>query len=352
MGKTISIALATYNGARYLPELFASLATQVYQPFELVVSDDSSTDDTVAIVKDFAEHAPFTVTLVENDRQLGIIENFYTALSNTNGELIAYCDQDDIWDPEKLSRAVACFADPDVKLVMHLSEVVNANLEPLGYTVPHVLENDAQQVVFPSTPDMSIGLGHQMLFDARIYHDFAWIFRSGIEAFDESANNYDTQFRFLAGFNGTIVCLDDTLVKFRRHEGATSDAGLMDAEAATASGFLGKKADDYLWQAKSLEAMATTFRERVLDSMPDYSDKLGAYIDFLQARAAIYRVRAMIYQSGNILQRFASYLGLVRQGVYVRKSERGLGRKALLVDLFVAFFGLSLSQRIIALKSA
>lgn len=351
MSKTISIALATYNGARYLPELFASLAAQVYRPFELVVSDDSSTDDTVAIIKAFAEQAPFTVTLIENDRQLGIIENFYTALSNTNGELIAYCDQDDVWDPQKLGRAVACFADPEVKLVMHLSEVVDSTLQPLGYTVPHGLENDAQQVVFPSTPDMTIGLGHQMLFDARIYHDFAWIFRNQIEAFAEPANNYDTQFRFLAGFNGTIVCLDDTLVKFRRHEGATSDAGLMDAQAATASGFLSKKPDDYLSQAESLEIMALTFKEQVVDSMSLYRDKLSAYIDFLQARASIYRLRATIYQSGNILQRCASYLGLVRQGVYVRKSERGLGRKALVVDLFVAVFGLSTSQRIIAFKS-
>lgn len=352
MSKTISIALATYNGARYLPELFASLVAQEYQPFELVVSDDSSTDETVAIVKAFAEQAPFTVTLIENEQQLGIIENFYVALSNTNGELIAYCDQDDIWDPQKLSHAVACFADPEVKLVMHLSEVVNSTLQPLGYTVPHVLENDAPQVRFPSTPDMTIGLGHQMLFDARTYHDFAWMFRERIAAFEEPANNYDTQFRFLAGFNGTIVCLDDTLVKFRRHQGATSDAGLMDQQAATANGFISKKPDDYLWQAQSLEAMASTFKEQVLARMPAYQDQLNAYIDFLQSRAAVYRLRARIYQSGNILQRCTSYLGLIRQGVYVRKSERGQGRKALLVDLFVTVFGLPLSQRIIALKSA
>ncbi len=351
MDKKISIALATYNGATYLQALLDSLAQQTYPPYELVVSDDNSSDDTLAIVERFAAQAPFEVKIVPNAKQLGIIENFATAFANTRGELIAYCDQDDIWAPEKLATCVRHFADPGVKLVMHRSEVVDGDLTPLGYCIPEQGTVEYGAVPFPSSWEMTYGLGHQMLFDARIYRDFAWIFRQGYAPLQPIADNYDIQFRFLAGLNGDIVSLADGLVKFRRHASATSDAGLADKKTATTSGFLGKSAGVYGDDAAEMLAIAEVFSRDIIDKMPQHKDKLTTYVDFLKRRASLYRLRGETYDHNPLWARCGAYLALLRRGAYAKKSRRGFGRKALLVDLFVAVLSLPGAQKVIASRS-
>lgn len=103
MKPKISIAMATYNGARYLREQLDSFAAQHLLPDELVVCDDCSTDQTVAILNEFAATAPFAVQVHTNPRNLGYIANFGRALSLTTGDLIFLSDQDDVWQAEKLA---------------------------------------------------------------------------------------------------------------------------------------------------------------------------------------------------------------------------------------------------------
>ena len=98
----ISVALCTYNGARYLLEQLDSIASQTRLPNELVVCDDRSTDDTVEIVRSFAEEASFPVRLHVNERPLGAMQNFGQAIGLCKGEYVALSDQDDIWLPDKL----------------------------------------------------------------------------------------------------------------------------------------------------------------------------------------------------------------------------------------------------------
>lgn len=351
MDKKISVALATYNGAKYLGELLDSMAKQSYLPYELVVSDDNSPDDTLKIVETFASTAPFNVKIIHNTNQLGIIDNFAKAFENTSGELIAYCDQDDVWASDKLEKCVKHFDSSDVKLVMHRSEVVNGKLEALGYHIPEVHEIEIGETIFPSSAEMTYGLGHQMLFDANIYHDFAWIFRQGFTALQHIAENYDTQFRFLAGLNGNIISMEEALVKFRRHESATSDAGLVDSKTATTSGFLGKSPRIYIDQATELSDIAQTFKGNIVEKMAEHSDRLNEYINFVEKRSALYRLRGSVYDNNPIWTRMSSYIALIVKGAYRKKSNKGFGHKALLVDLFVSVCGLRLAQKIIAMKS-
>lgn len=99
---TISIALCTYNGARFLREQLASYVAQERLPDELVACDDGSTDDTLAILKQFAESAPFAVRIEPNPEKLGVARNFSRAIGLCSGGVIALSDQDDIWFPNKL----------------------------------------------------------------------------------------------------------------------------------------------------------------------------------------------------------------------------------------------------------
>jgi hypothetical protein len=99
----ISVAMATYNGARYLREQLDSFIAQERLPDELVVCDDASTDDSLSILQDFAVRAPFPVQVHRNERNLGYVANFGKALSLTKGDLVFLSDQDDVWLPDKLA---------------------------------------------------------------------------------------------------------------------------------------------------------------------------------------------------------------------------------------------------------
>ena len=92
-----SVAMCTYNGARFLGAQLASVAAQARAPDELVVCDDRSTDETARVVEEFAAAAPFRVRLHVNERNLGTTRNFERAVSLCEGDLIALSDQDDVW---------------------------------------------------------------------------------------------------------------------------------------------------------------------------------------------------------------------------------------------------------------
>jgi glycosyltransferase involved in cell wall biosynthesis len=99
---TISIAMATYNGARFIREQLNSLAAQTELPSELVVTDDGSTDNTIEIVSEFARNAPFPVSVFPGNQRLGFRANFMNCASLCSGDLISFCDQDDVWQTQDL----------------------------------------------------------------------------------------------------------------------------------------------------------------------------------------------------------------------------------------------------------
>jgi glycosyltransferase involved in cell wall biosynthesis len=133
MARRFSVAMCTYNGARFVAEQLASVAAQTRPPDELVVCDDRSGDGTRALVEEFAARAPFPVRLFVNERNLGSTRNFGRAVSLCDGDLIALADQDDFWLPEKLTRLEARFAArPGAGLVFTDAELVDERLRPTG----------------------------------------------------------------------------------------------------------------------------------------------------------------------------------------------------------------------------
>ena len=100
----ISVALCTYNGERFLRQQLESIQQQSRLPDELVVCDDRSRDQTVAIVREFATSVSFPVVIVQNPETLGSSRNFEKAIRLCTGDLIALSDQDDIWYPNRLQR--------------------------------------------------------------------------------------------------------------------------------------------------------------------------------------------------------------------------------------------------------
>lgn len=134
---SVSVILATFNGAAYVDEQLRSLAAQTRAPDELIISDDGSTDGTLSIVEDFARRAPFPVEVVLNrSSNRGADQNFAAAISKGVGDLVFFCDQDDRWARDKIELMVREFeAEPEVGLVMCDASIVDEHLSPTGSTI-------------------------------------------------------------------------------------------------------------------------------------------------------------------------------------------------------------------------
>lgn len=109
MNIRISIAMTSYNGAKYLQQQIDSFLTQTRQPDELVICDDGSTDSTFEILEKFRQIAPFAVLVFRNEANLGHAKNFEKAISLCTGDIIFLSDQDDVWFETKVENMVNCF---------------------------------------------------------------------------------------------------------------------------------------------------------------------------------------------------------------------------------------------------
>lgn len=103
---SVSVAMATYHGERFLPEMLESLAAQTRPPDELVIRDDASEDGTVGLLHAFARRAPFRVEVIAGKTRLGYAQNFVAASQVCRGGVIFFADQDDVWRPPKLATVL------------------------------------------------------------------------------------------------------------------------------------------------------------------------------------------------------------------------------------------------------
>jgi len=133
----VNILLSTYNGERYLPELLDSIANQTYPDLKITIRDDGSSDNTISIVKEFAR-VRSGVTLIRGTN-IGITRSFFALLSEAEPcGYYAFCDQDDVWLPDKVERAVNAINNhPLDKPVMYCSahELVDKELRPIGKSI-------------------------------------------------------------------------------------------------------------------------------------------------------------------------------------------------------------------------
>ena len=128
----ISVAMCTYNGADFLSDQLESIVAESRPPDEIVVCDDGSTDDTRALLKQFAATSPVPVSLHFNEKNLGSVKNFEKAISLCSGDIIALSDQDDIWRADKLRLIEDAFSKaPKTGLVFSDAEIVDEKLKSL-----------------------------------------------------------------------------------------------------------------------------------------------------------------------------------------------------------------------------
>lgn len=132
----IQIILSTYNGAAYLEPLLKSLLAQDYPYLEILIRDDGSTDGTITILKEYSRYQNIKVVYGKN---IGFYQSFFQLIdmASTTAEYLAFCDQDDVWYPNKISEAIKHLQKyPQSVPLLYGSRaiLVDENLKLLGYT--------------------------------------------------------------------------------------------------------------------------------------------------------------------------------------------------------------------------
>lgn len=201
----VSIAVCTYNGEKFLIEQLDSLLGQSYRHIEIIVVDDCSKDHTLAILKQYEEKNP-NFKVYQNDQNLGYIKNFEKAISLCNGDYIALCDQDDIWDTNKIELQLAGIGDH--ALIYHDSEFIDDRGHSLGKKKSDILNMYQGESCVPFFFFNCVS-GHACLFNRKL---LPYCLPFPKEIF------HDRWLAFTATNNGGITYLNKALVKYRQHE--------------------------------------------------------------------------------------------------------------------------------------
>jgi glycosyltransferase involved in cell wall biosynthesis len=203
----VSVVLGTYNGEKYLDEQLDSIIRQTYPNIEIIITDDCSTDRTPDILKKYSGKYE-NIKVYYNEKNLGLIRNFENALQYSNGEYIAFADQDDIWLLDKIQRLVDNIGDNI--LIYSDSAYIDAEGKRTGKKISDYrnLINGKNLYALESSGGIWIA-AHTMLFQRKLI-DFLFPF--------SLYYNHDGWTAYIAMLHGTIKVLPEALVLYRQHE--------------------------------------------------------------------------------------------------------------------------------------
>lgn len=127
---TTSVAMCTYNGARFIEEQLRSILDQTIHVGEIVICDDGSTDETISIIEKVAKETIIPIHIHINERNLGCVANFEKAIRLCQGDIIFLSDQDDVWMPNKVEVITKWFDQhPAMNVVFGDAILIDENSE-------------------------------------------------------------------------------------------------------------------------------------------------------------------------------------------------------------------------------
>lgn len=219
----IAICLATYNGEKYITEQLESIFSQTYQNFKLYIADDRSTDRTVEIIEVFQNRFSGQIDLIVNDKQLGVVNNFETLIGYCKEEYISCCDQDDIWESNKLELQLEAMKQLEQEfltgayLVHSDLSMVNENAKVLADSYFHFRgyrlnqKKDLGHILGPSGV-----MGNTLMINA-VLRDKVLPFPLGLDA-------HDYWIGIVAELYGERKTLPEPLVRYRLHNSNVSNS--------------------------------------------------------------------------------------------------------------------------------
>jgi hypothetical protein len=341
----VSIAMATWNGWRHLPDQLASLAAQTRPPDELVISDDASEDGTVEIAERFGRVARFEVRVLRHRTRVGSSENFFRAMRECTGDVIAPCDQDDVWHPQKLARIAPLFTErperPAVTMAAHGGIVVDAELRRLRQLRYPIRR---RRTVAPGSraPLGDFRGGCTLMFPSLFVARANFAARpSRLPAEGGGPISHDDWVNLVCAALGRTELLPDRLIKYRRHDATASTSYNPLASAPPRPRTRPDPATLFCDIAVAAEARAA-----YLGSLAPLAAELGPAAEAGLRRAIAahrgyaeaMRGRARRYREPDPRRRVALVAQAAAGGEYGPRSRGGLGPRAVARDLTTGLF--------------
>lgn len=198
----ISIALATYNGEKYITEQLESILPQLAPEDEIIISDDGSTDRTLEIIAGFCSPQ---IHVYKNAGK-GVINNFENAIRHTAGDIIFLCDQDDVWHADKVTIIKKYFTLTNARLIVSDAYVTDESL--------NIIEASFFKL-------MNSGSGFAKNFIKNTFLGCCMAFRKELKQivlpFPDKIPMHDSWLGLLAELNGKVLFIPEKLIYYRRH---------------------------------------------------------------------------------------------------------------------------------------
>lgn len=208
----VSVAMATYNGEKYIAEQLDSIINQTHKNMEIIITDDASSDHTVEIIRQYQQKNEF-IKLYINAVNCGVTKTFENSFLHCHGEFIAISDQDDIWRLDKIELQLNSIDTEDA--VYCNSELVDKQGKPMGKLFSSIMNSQSFYSGAPFLMGNCVP-GHTILMKAA--------FRDIILPIPKEIM-FDRWISFCAGSNNGIKYLDLPLVKYRQHDTNTVGVG-------------------------------------------------------------------------------------------------------------------------------
>lgn len=293
---TIEVLLATYNGAKYLEPLLESLRTQTFADFRVIARDDGSTDATLEIL----ERHPWVQLHIDRLGGLGASGNFGALLAQATAPYVTFCDQDDVWLPEKLERMHCKMAElealhgSETPLLLHSDlRVVDANLEVITDSFWIQQHFNPHRDELPTLLVQNRVTGCATMVNRALY-------RLALPIPPE-ATMHDAWLALVACGLGKMVAIPQPLILYRQHTGNTVGAQSMQTDKVVRKlleGFA-TRAERMARRLYQSQLQAQCLARRYADRLPPERFQLiQAYADFPELSPLEKRLRLLRYGLG------------------------------------------------------
>jgi glycosyltransferase involved in cell wall biosynthesis len=201
----VSIVLCTYNGESYLCAQLDSIFQQTYSNIEVIAIDDCSKDNTVNILYQYAAQHK-SLQIIQNTTNIGYIKNFEKVMALCKGDFIAPCDQDDVWENNKIALMVNNIGQYNMAYCN--SELVDAHLNSLHQKMSDIKNSATYNSCLPFIIANCVP-GHATLMTRNLFN-LATPFPDYII--------HDHWLAYVASLHGGVKYIDQVLVKYRNHD--------------------------------------------------------------------------------------------------------------------------------------
>jgi glycosyltransferase involved in cell wall biosynthesis len=213
---TVSVALCTCNGERFLRQQLDSIQSQSRPVNEIIICDDCSDDTTAEIVLSFAAETSVPVKWFRNPIRLGVTKNFEKAISLCNSEIIFLCDQDDRWLSQKVAILLGQLEQNPAGMAFSNAAVVKDDLTPLGYRLwSSIWFDEIEQNRVKSGDALPVLLRHAIAAGSTLA--FRSKFLPLILPIPDLPHSHDIWITLLLACVGNILPVDQDLIQYRLH---------------------------------------------------------------------------------------------------------------------------------------